>query len=113
MYRVFLIRTNTTVQVLDTEKLAEKFCEEWGWKYDGTEGSGFIDYEEINNQKSCCDDAVEIIGVMFAHNDGTVGYWEGFHLTEEEQNIIQEILSKHDTEGVSIIGVREEITKEI
>ena len=49
MYRVFLTRTNTTVQVLDTEKLAEKFCEEWGWKYDGTEGSGFIDYEEINN----------------------------------------------------------------
>ena len=85
MYRVFLTRTNTTVQVLDTEELAEKFCEEWGWKYDGTEGSGFIDYEEINNQKSCC----------------------------EEQTIIQEILSKHDTEGVSIRGVREEITKEI
>lgn len=51
MYRVFLTRTNTIVQVLDTEELAEKFCEEWGWKYDGTEGSGFIDYEEINNQK--------------------------------------------------------------
>lgn len=50
---------------------------------------------------------------MFAHNDGTVGYWDGFHLTEEEQNIIQEILSKHDTEGVSIRGAREEITKEI
>ena len=51
MYRVFLTRTNTTVQVLDTESQAEKFCEEWGWKYDGTEGSGFIDYEEVDNQK--------------------------------------------------------------
>ena len=60
MYRVFLTRTNTTVQVLDTEELAEKFCGEWGWKYDGEEGSGFIDYGEIDNQKNCDNDAVEI-----------------------------------------------------
>lgn len=78
MYRVFLTRTNTTVQVLDTEKLAEKFCEEWGWKYDGTEGSGFIDYEEINNQKSCCDDAVEIIGVMFAQKRNRISFRKFF-----------------------------------
>lgn len=24
--------------------------EEWGWKYDGSEGSGFIDYEEIKEE---------------------------------------------------------------
>lgn len=47
MYRVFLTRTNITVQILQTESQAEKFCEEWGWKYDG---SGFIDYEEIKVQ---------------------------------------------------------------
>ena len=47
MYRVFLTRTNITIQILE----AEKFCERWGWKYDG---SGFIDYEEIINHKNCC-----------------------------------------------------------
>lgn len=26
----------------------------------------------------------EIIGIMFGHNDGTVGYWSGFTLSEEE-----------------------------
>lgn len=51
MYRVFLTRTNITIQILETESQAEKFCERWGWKYDG---SGFIDYEEIINHKNCC-----------------------------------------------------------
>lgn len=51
MYRVFLTRTNITVQILQTESQAEKVCEEWGWKYDGSEGSGFIDYEEIKEEK--------------------------------------------------------------
>ena len=51
MYRVFLTRTNITVQILQTESQAEKFCEEWGWKYDSLEGSGFIDYEEIKEEK--------------------------------------------------------------
>ena len=50
MYRVFLTRTNITVQILQTESQAEKFCEGWGWKYDGSEGSGFIDYEEIKEE---------------------------------------------------------------
>lgn len=51
MYRVFSTRTNITVQILQTESQAEKFCEEWGWKYDGSEGLGFIDYEEIKEEK--------------------------------------------------------------
>ncbi len=51
MYRVFLTQTNITVQILETESQVEKFCEEWGWKYDGSEGSGFIDYEEIKEEK--------------------------------------------------------------
>ena len=41
----------------------------------------------------------EIIGIMFGHSDGTVGYWNGFTLSEKEQNAIWKILSKHDTEG--------------
>ena len=50
MYRVFLTRTNITIQILETESQAEKFCEGWGWKYDDSEGSGFIDYEEIKEE---------------------------------------------------------------
>lgn len=49
MYRVFLTRTNITVQILQTESQAEKFCEGWGGEYDGSEGSGFIDCEEKEN----------------------------------------------------------------
>lgn len=51
MYRVSLTRTNITIQILETESQAEKVCEEWGWKYDSSEGSGFIDYEEIKEEK--------------------------------------------------------------
>lgn len=51
MYRVFLTRTNITIQIFETESQAEKFCEEWGWKYDSSEDSGFIDYEEIKEEK--------------------------------------------------------------
>lgn len=53
MCRVFLTRTNITVQIFQTESQTEKFCEEWGWKYDGSEGSGFIDYEEIRGERKC------------------------------------------------------------
>ena len=55
----------------------------------------------------------EIIGIMFGHSDRTVTYWDGFYLTEEEQNAIWDILSKHDTEGCSIRGNLEEIRNEI
>lgn len=41
------------------------------------------------------------------------GYWEGFSLIEAEENVIWNILNKHDTEGCSIRGTRKEISKEI
>lgn len=56
---------------------------------------------------------VRIIGIMSEYDDGTVGYWDGFYLTEEEQNAILDILSKHDTEGCSVRGNLEEIRNEI
>ena len=56
---------------------------------------------------------VRIIGIMSEYDDGTVGYWDGFYLTEEEQNAILDILSKHDTEGYSVRGNLEEIRNEI
>ena len=56
---------------------------------------------------------VKIIGIMSEYNDGTVGYWDGFSLTKEEQNAIWDILSKHDTEGCSVRGKLDDIRNEI
>lgn len=54
-----------------------------------------------------------IAGIIFEHGDNDFGYWEGFYLTEDEENEIWNILSNHDTEGCSIRGTRKEISKEI
>ena len=53
-----------------------------------------------------------ISGIVQTHKDGSLGYCEGFNLTEEEENAIWKILEKHDTEGCSIRGSREDIAKE-
>lgn len=47
---------------------------------------------------------IRIKGIMFEHDDGTASYWDGFYLTEQEENEIQEILMRHDTEGYSVRG---------
>lgn len=54
-----------------------------------------------------------ISGIIIEHSENDFGYWEGFTLTEDEENAIWQILSKHDTEGCSIRGTRKEIIKEI
>lgn len=46
------------------------------------------------------------------HGENDYGYWGGFSLTEEEEQIY-EILMRHDTEGCSIRGTRNDITNEI
>ena len=47
---------------------------------------------------------VRIVGVLFQHGDDDYDLWEGFNLTEEEEEAIWAILSKHDTEGCSVRG---------
>ncbi len=47
------------------------------------------------------------------HGENDYGYWEGFSLTEEEEEQIYEILMRHDTEGCSIRGTRNDIANEI
>lgn len=47
------------------------------------------------------------------HGDNDFGYWEGFYLTEEEENVVWNILNKYDTEGYSLRGTRKEIAEEI
>lgn len=54
-----------------------------------------------------------ITGIIFEHGDNDFGYWEGFNLTGDEENVIWDILNKHDTEGFSLRGTRKEIAEEI
>ena len=51
----------------------------------------------------------EIIGIVMCHGENDYGYWGGFSLTEEEEEQIYEILMRHDTEGCSIRGTRNDI----
>ena len=54
-----------------------------------------------------------IAGIVIENESDDLGYWEGFYLTEAEENAIWDILSNHDTEGCSIRGTRKEIAEEI
>ena len=54
-----------------------------------------------------------IVGIVMEHGDNDFGYWEGFYITETEENAIWNILNKHDTGGCSLRGTRKEIVKEI
>ena len=59
------------------------------------------------------EDKIKITGIIFEHGKNDYGLWEGFYLTEDEENQIMEILMSHDTEGCSIRGTRKEIDEEI
>ena len=54
-----------------------------------------------------------IVGIVIEHDVDDFGYWEGFNLTEDEENAIWNILGRHDTEGCSMRGTREDIIEEI
>lgn len=54
----------------------------------------------------------KIAGIVIEHGTNDFDYWEGFYLTEEEENAIWDILNKHDTEGCSIRGSREDIARD-
>lgn len=58
-------------------------------------------------------DVIKITGVIIKHGKNDYGLWEGFNLSEEDENIIQQILIKYDTEGYSVRGTREEIAREM
>lgn len=55
---------------------------------------------------------IYISGIIFCHGNDDYGLWEGFNLTEEEENKIMEILLNHDTEGCSVRGTKKEIARE-
>lgn len=55
---------------------------------------------------------IRISGIIFEHGSDDYGLWEGFVLSKEDENAIQTILSKYDTEGCSVRGTKSEIAKE-
>lgn len=56
---------------------------------------------------------VEIAGIIFRHGEDDYGLWEGFHLSKKDEDAIQTILMKYDTEGCSVRGTRKEIAEEM
>lgn len=55
----------------------------------------------------------KIVGVMFEHSDKTVSYWDGFSLTNDDQETIGIVLSKYDTEGYSVRGTLRDVLNEL
>lgn len=53
-----------------------------------------------------------IAGILFQHGTDDYDLWEGFDLTEAEENAIMKILEKHDTEGCSVRGTYNQIIVE-
>ena len=56
---------------------------------------------------------MEIEGITIKHGNNDFEYWMGFSLTKDEENVIWNILNKHDIEGCSVRGTRKEIIDEI
>lgn len=57
-------------------------------------------------------DTTRISGIIFEHGIDDFGIWEGFILSQEDENIIYQILQKYDTQGCSLRGKRKEIAEE-
>lgn len=55
---------------------------------------------------------IRIAGILWQHGDNDYALWEGFNLTEEEEEIIANILFRHDTEGCSVYGAYNQIIVE-
>lgn len=59
------------------------------------------------------EDERTIFGIMTCYGKDDFGYWSGFSLTPEEENVIMEILMKHDTEGCSVRGTWKAVLEDI
>ena len=55
----------------------------------------------------------KISGIVIEHGNNDFSHWEGFSLTQDEEDTIWNILNRHDTEGCSVRGTRKEIAEEI
>ena len=55
---------------------------------------------------------IRISGIIFEHGKNDCELWNNFVLSDEDENTIQNILSKYSTEGCSVRGTMEEIYEE-
>lgn len=53
-----------------------------------------------------------IDSIIIEHGNDEYELWNGFYLTREDKNAIQNILDKYINDGGSVIGTRKEIAKE-
>lgn len=56
---------------------------------------------------------VKIDGIIFKRGEDDYGLCEGFCLSEEDENAIQQILSKYEAEGSTVRGTRKQIAEEM
>ena len=55
---------------------------------------------------------IKLAGVLFQYGEDDYDLWEGFSLTDEEENAIMAILNNHNAEGGSVRGTYNQIIKE-
>ena len=94
------------------------------WLYEMAKELGLLDMDYMDYMETDADivemflaekdkSEVTIVGIIFQHGEDDYGLWEGFMLSEEDDNAIQTILSKYETEGCSVRGTRKEIAEEM
>ena len=105
--------------------LAEDGSEECKvWLYEMAKDLGlididFMDYIETDVDIISCflsekeTETITISGIIFKHGADDFELCEGFVLSEEDENAIQTIFSKYETEGYSVRGTRKEIADEM
>ena len=106
---------------VDTEDFDEEFVDIIGLAKDltKTEMKSMLDNNELSEedftyevaQDSTISDT-KIGGIIFEHGNDDYGLWEGFCLSEEDENAIYAILSKYDMQGCSVRGTRKDIAEE-
>lgn len=107
---------------VDTECFDSKFVDVEGLAKDLTkaEMKSLLDNNELSEEDFTYEVEHEslvrdtrISGIIFEHGNDDFGLWEGFCLSEEDENAIYAILSKYDTQGCSVRGTRKEIVEEL
>lgn len=96
------------------------------WLYEMAKELGLIDMDYIDFMETDSDiiscflaeketktETTTISGIILQHGADDYGLWEGFVLSEEDENAIWKILQKYDTEGCSVRGTRKEISDEM
>ena len=66
-----------------------------------------------NANNNANEEKIRISSIIFEHGKDDYGLWQGFVLSEEDEDAIYKILQKYETQGCSVRGTRKEIAEEI